>query len=80
MVELRGVGLASGSAAQLSSLKNFLSGEMNGGAFSTNSELGNPLKTDAVTASKTLLGLKQTLDMTILALRNSSPLPFTLVM
>lgn len=52
----------------------------NGGAFRVNSELSNPLKTDAVTASKTLLGLKKTLDMTILALRNSSQLPFALVM
>ena len=51
-----------------------------GGAFRVNSELNNPLKTDAVTASKTLLGLKKTLDMTILALRNSTSLPFVLIM
>ena len=51
-----------------------------GGAFSTNSELNNPLKTDAVTASKTLLGLNQALDMTISALHNSTTLPFALVM
>ena len=53
---------------------------VDGGAFRTNSELNNPLKTDAVTTSKILLGLKQTLNMTISALRNSTPLPFALVM
>jgi hypothetical protein len=54
--------------------------EVNGGAGATNFKLGQLLSADVMTIAEKLLGLKNSLDMTILTLHNPPEMQRILVM